>query len=230
MTPSGETQASPVTGGNCGVSIRLIRPAPRLYAWPRVRKTPRPWRPLPDCLYCTTRCPEPALGRLHRVVDLAQETGLPVFLCGDNDEVGREAMRKVRRLLFIDHHLDVTKLTGPETGSVADLPKEDLLSLIRVEVSDRDPRWQKPLRSRAQYLEYKCPRPKRNIKGAGDLSLISGSKSCGNTGNLPRVLRMGELPTHRAVLARSSSADDRNLWIRRRRLNHCRNDRVGQAL
>ena len=44
----------------------------------------------------------------------------------------------------------------------------DLQGLIRNNLSDRDPRWQKPIRSRAQYLEYKCPRPKRNIKKAGD--------------------------------------------------------------
>ena len=122
------------------------------------------------------------LADFTELVDLAQETGLPVFLCGDNDEVGRDAMRKVRRLLKIDHHLDVTNLTGPEKGSVADLPTEDLLSLIRVKLSDRDPRWQKPIRNRAEYLEYKCPRPKRNIKGAGDLSGIRSLVPCGNSG------------------------------------------------
>ena len=123
------------------------------------------------------------LADFTELVDLAQETGLPVFLCGDNDEVGREAMRKVRRLLKIDHHLDAINLIGPEKGgSVADLPAEDFLSLIRVKLLDRDPRWQKPIRSRAQYLEYKCPRPKRNIKGAGDLSGIRGLVPCGNSG------------------------------------------------
>ena len=115
------------------------------------------------------------------LVDLAKDTGLPVLLCGDNDPVGREAMRKVRALLKMDHHLDATNLTGPEKGSVADLPAEDLLSLIRVKLSDRDPRWQKPIRSRAQYLEYKCPHHKRNIKKAGDLSGIRGKVPCGNT-------------------------------------------------
>ena len=64
------------------------------------------------------------------LVDLAKDTGLPVLLCGDNDLVGREAMRKVRALLKMDHHLDATNLTGPEKGSVADFPAEDLLSLI----------------------------------------------------------------------------------------------------
>ena len=50
------------------------------------------------------------LADFTELVDLAQETGLPVFLCGDNDEPGREAMRKVRRLLKIDHHLDAIDL------------------------------------------------------------------------------------------------------------------------
>ena len=123
------------------------------------------------------------LADFTELADLAKATGLPVFLAGDNDEPGREAMRKVRRLLKIDLHLDAIDITSlaPEKGSVADLPAEDLLSLIRVKLSDPDPRWQKPIRSRAQYLEYKCPRPKRNIKGAGDLSGIWGLVSCGNT-------------------------------------------------
>ena len=126
------------------------------------------------------------LADFTELVDLAQETGLPVFLCGDNDEPGREAMRKVRRLLKIDHHLDTTDLAGPEKGgSVADLPAEDFLSLIRIQLLDRDPRWQKPIRSRAQYLEYKCPRPKRNIRGAGDLSGIRSLVPCGNSATCP---------------------------------------------
>ena len=126
------------------------------------------------------------LADFTELVMLAKDTHLPVLLCGDNDLVGREAMRKVRRLLKIDHHLDATDLPGPEKGgSVADLPAEDLLSLIRVKLSDRDPRWQKPIRSRAQYLEYKCPRPKRKIKGAGDLSGIRDFRPCGKTATCP---------------------------------------------
>ena len=128
------------------------------------------------------------LADFTELVDLAKATGLPVLLCGDNDEPGRSAMLKVRRLLKTDLHLDaidITSLAPENGGSVADLPAEDLLSLIRVKLSDRDPRWQKPIRSRAQYLEYKCRRPKRNIKKAGDLSgiccFIRGLVSCGNT-------------------------------------------------
>ena len=106
-----------------------------------------------------------------------------MFLAGDNDEVGREAMRKVRLLLKNDFHLDAvsTHRAAPSKGSIADLEIMDLQGLIRNNLSDRDPRWQKPIRSRAQYLEFKCPRPKRNIKGAGDLSGIWGLVSCGNT-------------------------------------------------
>ena len=117
------------------------------------------------------------------LVDLAKETGLPVLLCGDNDLVGREAMRKVRHLLR-KNHVDAieTHRAAPPKGSVADLGILDLQGLIRNKLSDRDPRWQKPIRSRAQYLEYKCPRPKRNIKKAGDLSGIRVSVSCGNSG------------------------------------------------
>ena len=33
------------------------------------------------------------------LVALAKETGLPVFLCGDNDPVGRKAMQQVSTLL-----------------------------------------------------------------------------------------------------------------------------------
>ena len=121
------------------------------------------------------------LADFTELVKLAKDKGLPVLLCGDNDEVGREAMRKVRRLLKQDFHLDATNLIGPEKGSVADFPAADLQALIRIKLSDRDPSWQKPIRSRAQYLEYKCPRPKRNIKSAGDLSGIWGLVPCGNT-------------------------------------------------
>ena len=46
------------------------------------------------------------------LVALAKDKGLPVLLCGDNDEPGREAMRQVRGLLKRDHHLDVAGLTG----------------------------------------------------------------------------------------------------------------------
>ena len=86
------------------------------------------------------------------LVELAKETGLPVLLCGDNDEPGRKAMRKVRASLKVDSHLDASDLTvlGPEGGSVADLSTNDLLALLRVTLTDRDPSWQKPGRNRAE--------------------------------------------------------------------------------
>ena len=115
------------------------------------------------------------------LVALAKDTRLPVLLCGDNDLVGREAMRKVRGLLKRDHHLDAASLTGEEKGSVADFPAEDLQALIRLELLDRDESWQKPGRNRAMYQQFKCPRPKRNIKSAGDVSGIWGLVPCGNT-------------------------------------------------
>ena len=127
------------------------------------------------------------LADFTELVDLAKATGLPVFLCGDNDEVGREAMRKVRLRLKNEFHLDAvsTHRAAPGKGSIADLEIMDLQGLIRNNLSDRDPRWQKPIRSRAQYLEFKCPRPKRNIKGAGDCAGILSFRPCGNTATCP---------------------------------------------
>ena len=123
------------------------------------------------------------LADFTELADLAKATGLPILLCGDNDEVGREAMRRVRLRLKNEFHVDAvsTHQAAPGKGSIADLETLDLQGLIRNNLSDRDPRWQKPIRSRAQYLEYKCPRPKRNIKTAGDLSGIWSNVSCGNT-------------------------------------------------
>ena len=115
------------------------------------------------------------------LVELAKDKGLPVLLCGDNDLVGREAMRKVRALLKMDFHLDAANLTGEEKGSVSDLPTEDLLALIRVKLSDRNLTWQKPGRNRRQYQQFKCPRPKRNIHVSGDGGGIWGLVPCGNT-------------------------------------------------
>ena len=115
------------------------------------------------------------------LVALAKDTGLPVLLCGDNDDVGRNAMRKVRRLLKIDHHLDTTDLTGTENGgSVADLPAKDLQALLRIQLSDWDLKnWQKPIRTRKQYLGYKCLQPKRYLKGSGDGGEIWALVPCG---------------------------------------------------
>ena len=115
------------------------------------------------------------------LVELAKDKGLPVLLCGDNDKVGREAMRQVRHLLKMDHHLDAASLTGEEKGSVADFPAEDLLSLIRIQLSTTDPNWQKPGRNRAMYQQFKCPHPKKNIRNSGDGGGIWHQLPCGNT-------------------------------------------------
>ena len=121
------------------------------------------------------------LADFTELVDLAKATGLPVFLCGDNDEVGREAMRRVRLLLRKDHVDAIsTHRAAPGEGSIADLEILDLQGLIRNNLSDRDPRWQKPIRSRKQYLEYKCLQPKRYLKSAGDGAKIWVLVSCGN--------------------------------------------------
>ena len=89
-------------------------------------------------------------------MELAKEAVLPILLCGDNDEPGRDAMRKVRSQLKKVSHLDATDLTklAQEKSSVADLPTADLLALIRLELLDRDPSWQKPGRNRAMYQQF----------------------------------------------------------------------------
>ena len=121
------------------------------------------------------------LADFTELVDLAKATGLPVFLGGDNDEPGREAMRRVRLLLRKDHVDAIsTHRAAPGKGSIADLEILDLQGLIRNNLSDRDPRWQKPIRSRKQYLEYKCLLPKRYLKSAGDGAKIWVLVSCGN--------------------------------------------------
>ena len=64
---------------------------------------------------------------------------------------------------------------------MADLPADDLQAVLRIQLSDRDLNWQKPIRTRKQYLGYKCPRPKRTIKNSGDGGGIWGLVPCGNT-------------------------------------------------
>ena len=116
---------------------------------------PRSWRARGLIAFTAPRGAQSLpLADFTELVAVAKETHLTVLLCGGNDEPGREAMRKVRSLLKNDFHLDATNLTGPEKGgSIADLPNLDLQALIRLKLSDRDPSWQKPIRSRAQYLQ-----------------------------------------------------------------------------
>ena len=136
------------------------------------------------------------------LVALAKETHLPILLSGDNDEVGRKAMRQVRHQLqpvgvpeplpypitgwkrTKNHsHLDVTDLTGraPEKGSIADLPQPELHKLLGLLLQDLDERMVKPVRSRMMYREYWCPHPKRQQRAAGDDQNIMTFLPCGNT-------------------------------------------------
>ena len=115
------------------------------------------------------------------LVQVAKDTGLPVLLCGDNDLVGRDAMRKVRGLLKMNLHLDCVYLFGEEKGSIADLHTRDLKVLIRLELLDRDETWQKPGRNRRQYEAYRCLRPKRNLKRSCGTEQIWHQVPCGNT-------------------------------------------------
>ena len=117
------------------------------------------------------------------LVDLGKDTHLPVLLCGDNDVVGREAMRKVRGLLKMDHHLDAIDTTSlaQEKGSVADLPRLELQKLLGLLLKDVDERMVKPVRSRKMYREFWCPRPKPQRKAVGDEQKIMSFLPCGNT-------------------------------------------------
>ena len=121
------------------------------------------------------------LADFTELVELAKDKGLPVLLCGDNDLVGREAMRKVRAILKKDHHQDATYLFGEEKGSIADLHTKDLKALIRVKLAKRNPNWQQPIRNQAKYVKFKCTHPKRKIKSACDVSEIWGLVPCENT-------------------------------------------------
>ena len=123
------------------------------------------------------------LADFTELVALAKETGLPVVLCGDNDVVGRDAMRKVRGLLKMDHHLDAIDTTSlaQEKGSVADLPRLELQKLLGLLLKDVDERMVKPVRSRKMYREFWCPRPKPQRKAVGDEQKIMSFLPCGNT-------------------------------------------------
>ena len=115
------------------------------------------------------------------LVELAKETGLPVLLCGDNDLVGRDAMRKVGDLLRGLKPIDTADY-APEKGSVADLHPEDLQSLIFHKLRHADKRWLKPARNRAMYHNFKCPRPKRRKKSDTDRQGVRNYVPCGNSG------------------------------------------------
>ena len=69
------------------------------------------------------------LADFTELVDLTKATGLPVFLAGDNDEVGRETMRKVRALLRKDH-VDAIGTTSAARSFPAWPPCAHVLGLV----------------------------------------------------------------------------------------------------
>ena len=116
------------------------------------------------------------------LVSTAKETGLPVMLCGDNDDVGSLAMRRIGELLRKAglHPIDTAWL-APLKGSIADLPGEDLVALVNRLILDRKPRWQKLVRNQRKYAEFRCLRPKHWQGRAGDTSTVNNLRSCENT-------------------------------------------------
>ena len=185
---SAETLASPATVGNCGASIRANPAAALVIALAEGEKDAALLASSGVIAFTAPRGAQSLpLADFAELVELARETGLPVVLCGDNDKVGRDAMRRVRAILKMDHHLDASYLFGEEgKGSVADYPAEDLKALLRVKLADRKPSWQKPIRNRAEYEDFKCPRPKTTIKRAGDVAGIYSFVPCGNTATCPK--------------------------------------------
>ena len=94
------------------------------------------------------------------LVDLATSTNLPVLLAGDHDNVGCDAMLRVRETLrkaglkAID-----TASHAPLKGSIADLPHRDLLALVDAKCNPPKAKSQKPVRSMAKYKDMMCQRP-----------------------------------------------------------------------
>ena len=116
------------------------------------------------------------------LVAAAKATGLPVMLCGDNDDVGRKAMRRVRERLRYEG-LDPIDTGGlaPLKGSIADLPTYELLGMVHLLVQYDDSSWLKPLRTSKQYESFRCPHPKRWQGLSGDRQTVKNFRSCGNT-------------------------------------------------
>ena len=119
---------------------------------------------------------------LTELVELANATGLPVMLCGDNDTVGVGAMRRVREQLRKEglHPID-TAGRATAKGSIADLPTHELLSLVHLLAQYDDPSWLKPLRTSKKYESFRCPHPKRWQGLSGDRQTVKNFRSCGNT-------------------------------------------------
>ena len=117
-----------------------------------------------------------------------------MFLAGDNDEVGREAMRQVRLRLKNDFHLDAieTHRAAPGKGSIADLEIMDLQGLIRNNLSPPVTHaGRSPFGAEPNTWNIKCPRPKRNIKSGRRLIRDMGLGFMREHGNLPGMFRLG---------------------------------------
>ena len=119
---------------------------------------------------------------LGELVELAKETGLPVILAGDNDDVGHKAMLRIRENLRKAglNPLD-TISHAPHKGSIADLPARELAALVDRLIEPHNSRWQKPARNHRRYAQFRCLRPKRWQGLAGDTSSVKDLRSCSNT-------------------------------------------------
>ena len=139
---------------------------------------------------------------LSELVELAKETGLPVILAGDNDDVGHGAMLRIRESLRKQdvNPLD-TSIHAPHKGSIADLPGSSLLALVDRLVKERNPRWQKLVRNHKKYAEFRCLRPKHWQGRAGDTSTVKQLRSCENTAVCGRCALWGSIRAYRAYRA-----------------------------
>ena len=116
------------------------------------------------------------------LVELAQDTYLPVILAGDRDDVGRKAMRRVKELLR-DRGVKPIDTGGlaPEKGSIADLDPLALGALIRLELMPLNSRMVKPIRGAKEHQALWCLRPKHWQGLGGDGQTVKNLRPCGNT-------------------------------------------------
>ena len=117
------------------------------------------------------------------LVELAKSTALPVLLAGDHDDVGCDAMRRVKEQLrkaglkAID-----TASHAPLKGSIADLPTLDLLALVDAKCNPPKAKSQKPVRSMAKYKDMMCQRPMKLQCLGSDREGVKNYHPCGNAG------------------------------------------------
>ena len=120
------------------------------------------------------------------LVELAQETALPVLLAGDNDAPGRKAMAEVRNLLYRQGIKPTfTAAHAPEKGSIADLGRDGLADVIRLELMPLNVRMLKPGRMEKKHAEYRCLRPKHWQGIGADGQTVKNLRPCGQTATCP---------------------------------------------